>query len=91
MPYIKQEDRSQYDSLVEDVVDALTDHGFKPADVGHVNYVVSSIIWKLFDSNKKYANANSLAGVLSCVDKEFYRRKVAPYEDEKIQENGDLK
>jgi len=90
MPYIKQEDRKKYDGLVEDIVDVLTEHGFKPADVGHANYVISSIIWKLFDQNKRYKTANDLAGVLSCVDKEFYRRKVVPYEDEKIKENGDL-
>jgi len=29
-------------------------------------------------------------GVLSAITEEFYRRKVAPYEDEKIVENGDV-
>lgn len=90
MPYIAKADRPKFDSLIEDVVDALTDHGYKPADEGEVNYFISSVIWKLFDMNKKYKTANTLSGVISCVDKEFYRRKVGPYEDEKIKSNGDL-
>jgi len=31
-----------------------------------------------------------MIGVLECVKQEFYRRKVAPYEDIKIIENGDI-
>lgn len=91
MPYIKTEDRTKYDDLIEEVVDVLTEHGFKSCDVGDLNYFISQVVWKLFDANKKYKTANDLAGVLACVDKEFYRRKVSPYEDEKIEQNGDLK
>ena len=29
-------------------------------------------------------------GVLDCVKQEFYRRKLAPYEDVAIQKNGDI-
>ena len=29
-------------------------------------------------------------GVLSCVGAEFYRRVIAPYEDKKIIQNGDV-
>lgn len=90
MPYIKKDDRKSYDSLIEDIVDALTDHGHKPVDVGHANYVISSIIWKLFDANKRYKTANDLVGVLECVKAEFYRRKVSKLEDDKIIENGDI-
>jgi hypothetical protein len=28
--------------------------------------------------------------VLECIKQEFYRRKLAPYEEAKIKENGDL-
>lgn len=31
-----------------------------------------------------------ILGVLSCVQQEFYRRVVAPYEDQKCRENGDV-
>jgi len=29
-------------------------------------------------------------GVLECVKQEFYRRRAVPYEEEKIEENGDI-
>jgi len=28
--------------------------------------------------------------VISCVAKEFYRRRIAPFEDKKIKERGDV-
>lgn len=90
MPYIKELHREKYKGPVQDIIDELTDHGYKPFEAGDLNYVISSIVWKLFDSNKKYKTANDLSGVLTNVQAEFYRRKVAPYEDEKIKENGDI-
>lgn len=35
-------------------------------------------------------NVSDLLGVFECVKLEFYRRIVAPYEDAKIAENGDV-
>lgn len=90
MPYIAKADRPKFDSLIEDVVDALTDHGYKNFEQGELNYVVSSIVWKLFEQNKKYGTGSKLKGVLDDVKDEFYRRKMVPYEDEKIKEHGDL-
>ena len=93
MPYIKKEDRKDYDDLIEEVVGRLLDKGPKDsgtAVVGDVNYVISSIIWKLFDAKTSYTVGNNLVGVLECVKQEFYRRKIGPYEDLKISENGDL-
>ena len=94
MPYIKQEDRKQYDDLIAQVTDELlnkipSDHGQNYSE-GDLNYIISSIVWKLFDKSPCYANANKLVGALHCVITEFERRKVAPYEDVKIKENGDL-
>jgi hypothetical protein len=60
------------------------------ACVGEVNYVISSIIWELFKYKRSYTIGNNLIGVLECVKQEFYRRQLAPYEDKKIKENGDL-
>lgn len=93
MPYIKQEDRKNYDDLIRKMVDTLLDNNTKDSNVaivGDVNYVISSIIWSLFETKKTYTNGNNLVGVLECVKQEFYRRKLAPYEDKKIEENGDL-
>lgn len=80
--------REVYDDKIKTMVEVLT-LGGTPSP-GEVNYVISSIIWKLFDADCRYTTGNNLVGVLECVKQEFYRRKLAKLEDEKIIENGDL-
>ncbi len=38
----------------------------------------------------RYTDFNNVMGVLACAQAEVYRRLVAPYEDTKIEENGDV-
>lgn len=50
--------------------------------------------WKLIrvlvdQFNRSHTDEDTL-GVLRCCQLELYRRMVAPYEDKKIQENGDV-
>lgn len=85
MPYVKYCDREKYSLLINTAQVKLKD-----ATAGEINYVLSSMIWNMFDENRNYAKANELMGVLECVKQEFYRRKVALYEDEKMIENGDI-
>ena len=37
-----------------------------------------------------YQTMNDIMGALAGAQIEFYRRKVAPYEDTKIKDNGDV-
>jgi hypothetical protein len=90
MPYIKTEERKQFDLAIEELVDALTDHGFSKLKPGDLNYVVSKIIWGEFDKNPSYTFGNELIGALECIKQEFYRRRLAILEDKKILENGDI-
>lgn len=90
MPYVKQEIRDKINSDISSFTHALHCEFGRDVNPGILNYVFSSIIRELFDKNPCYSTANDLMGVLECVKQEFYRRKVAPYEDEKIKENGDL-
>jgi len=39
---------------------------------------------------KGYRTMNEVLGAFDAASKEFYRRVVAPYEDEKIEQNGDV-
>ena len=89
MPYIKQEDRPKFEEGIKQLLHdlPLTNNGLKR---GELNYVISSIVWRIFEQHPSYTLANDLHGVLECVANEFYRRKVAPYEDLKIKENGDI-
>lgn len=88
MPYITKDRREKFNGDIENIVNKIQENGNA---VGDINYIISKIIWKLFDNNRRYSNANELMGVLQGVQQEFYRRKVAVYEDEAIQKNGDIK
>lgn len=91
MPYIPEKDREKYYEDVCRLVDTLwSNNNGAGVKVGDVNYIISTLIWKLFANNKSYTNGNNLMGVLECVKQEFYRRQLAIYEDQKIVENGDI-
>jgi len=78
MPYIKKEQRME---LLERL----------PNDVGELNYCINKIIVSYIEEKgENYQTYNDIMGVLACVQHELYRRKVGPYEDVKIEENGDL-
>jgi len=79
MPYIKKEQRSRIQQ------------GEKPQDAGELNYFITTQLLQYLErKGRSYATFNEIMGVLNCVTQEFYRRWTAPYEDLKIQENGDV-
>lgn len=82
MPYIKQEERKELDSIIDGLSEKFT-------HVGQLNYIVTRIChnW-ILKFGKRYAHINSVMGVLSCVTHELYRVVASPYENEKIRENG---
>ena len=80
MPYIKPEDR----------LHILADE--KQIDTpGELNYFISTLINSyIHQKGKNYSTLNEVVGVLECAKLELYRRVAAPYEDTKIEENGDV-
>lgn len=87
MPYIKTVDRLLFDQQIHQLVNQL---GEQPNFEGNLNYIISSIIDGLCVKHKGYAHINKIIGVLECAKLEYYRRAAAKYEDQKIQENGDV-
>jgi len=84
VPYILQKDRPKIDKLVDPLALQIETEG-------ELNYAITRLIHRVI--NRKglcYATINMVMGVLSCVSRELYRRVAAPYEDEKIVENGDV-
>jgi len=57
-------------------------------NTGEMNYIISRLL-QILPSNT-YSSLESKIGLLECCKLELYRRAVAPYEDIKIQENGDV-
>lgn len=87
MPYIKKDDRPPIDELVQPLVQHLKNLP-EDAQDGALNYAVTKILKELYPA--KYFHYNRAMGVLSSIQAEWYRRDVAPYEDKKIIENGDV-
>ena len=79
MPYIKTTRRT----------DIL--NGEHPKNAGELNYIITfQINLYLADKGESYQTYNDILGVLSAIPKELYDRKIRPYEDLKIKENGDV-
>ena len=58
---------------------------------GELNYFISTLLnWYINEKGKNYSTLNEVIGVLECAKLELYRRIAAPYEDSKIQQNGDV-
>lgn len=87
MPYIKEKERNRLDNPIRGILFALQDT--KPEEIdGKMNYIITRLIHNLYGIN--YFHLNKAIGMLECAKLELYRRIVAPYEDEKIKENGDV-
>lgn len=62
-----------------------------PATTGELNYAITQLLIKYADTHgNSYDTFNAIQGALNCVGFEFYRRVMAPYEDKKRSENGDV-
>jgi hypothetical protein len=58
---------------------------------GDLNYIFTKIINHYMNrKGEKYQHYNDVIGALEACKLELYRRRVAPYEDKKITENGDV-
>jgi len=79
--------REDWDYAIKLVQEMLPDVTEYPGDW---NYLFSRLIWDEFSRDPSYKAANNLLGMLEAVKQEFYRRKVVPYEEKKMKENGDL-
>ena len=89
MPYIKESERERIEKEIRRYPQLKTP--------GELNYFITEVIRtyldkKIFDQREanNYADFNEVIGVLECAKQELYRRLVAPYEDVKMIENGDV-
>jgi len=58
---------------------------------GDLNYSFTKVALMYLEKNgTRYQRLNDIVGALECCKLEFYRRLAAPYEDTKIEENGDV-
>jgi hypothetical protein len=84
MPYIKKGRREDLDHLFFDVVDEID-------KVGEFNYIISTIASELVKRRgRSYAVLSGIRAEIQDAGDEFYRRVMTPYENSKMQANGDV-
>lgn len=84
MPYVDN-------SLREDLNSKVSYAGRSIETAGELNYLITRLLNEYVNSHgKSYATLNEVIGALECSKLELYRRIVAPYEDLKIEQNGDV-
>lgn len=78
MPYIEQQKREDLNSIL-------------PTTAGELNFLIHSIVNEYFSmKDESYQAYNDIIGAIECAKLEIYRRKVAPYEEQKLKQNGDI-
>ena len=106
MPYINKEQRELIDGPSEfttryglDTFLFKMDHLCKdhckgkeewPCKPGTLNYIITKMALWYLGKNPNYERYNAAIGALECAKQELYRRQIAPYEDDKCKENGDV-
>jgi len=78
---------NKLDNLCESFCVGKEDWPCKP---GTLNYIITRMVVWYLGENPNYEKYNSAIGVLECAKQELYRRQIAPYEDEKCEQNGDV-
>lgn len=85
MPYISKNQRAYFEAVLASLDRTVI------TGSGELNYLLTEIIQAYMRSNSKsYAVMNDVVGALDCCKEEFRRRIVNPYEDYKIETNGDV-
>lgn len=95
MPYIPKDERRKLDATINQLVTIIRDMtpetDLSAAD-GRLNYTITRLLIGVMElvGLPKYHKYNAAVGVLECAKLELYRRLTAPYEDQKVIENGDV-
>ena len=94
MPYIKKAERAKYDPLIERLSQTLNTRIDNDELSGELNYILFRLARLLTDQesggSRCYARMATVVSAMNEAAAEFRRRRMAPYEDEKIRENGDV-
>ena len=84
MPYIRRVKRLQMEGHMNGLATHLTNGG-------DMNYCFSMLCKHFIEMfGESYENYATCISSLECAKLELYRRKISPYEDKKIEENGDI-
>ena len=86
MPYITKNRRDYLDTRLAD-----TSIGPPSQTAGELNFEITTLLLGYLETKGlSYQTINDIVGALEGAKLEFYARVARPYEDTKIQQNGDV-
>ena len=89
MPYIPQADRNKFRVCLDNLWAMI---GMEGISNGELNYLITKLGHMYIDRHgRSYNTLSDVIKAMECAKLEFYRREVAPYEDLKAKENGDVR
>ena len=88
MPYIKEEDKGKYNTYIRSISRQINRLGYLER-LGDMKYVITEFLLESLPFDR-YFNFIIAKVLLEDVKHEFERRLQDPYEDRKIEENGDV-
>ena len=84
MPYIKKDKRAALDPHLAELARSVETEG-------ELNYCIYKLSLLLIERlGESYDNYSMCSSAMEHAKLEWYRRRVGPYEDKKIVENGDI-
>ena len=84
MPYITPDRRAVFDQALHELALEVQNQG----ELNYCIYKLSRLITHRM--GKSYSNLSMCSSAMEHAKLEWYRKVLAPYEDEKIRENGDI-
>ena len=89
MPYIDKNIRKLMNPFIAHLAKFILGRRFDEHDAGIVVYAIFSLLLALYGKGSFTVKAEALK-VLEATKLEYYRRVMTPYEDKKIEEEGDI-
>lgn len=97
MPYIEPSERTpELDAAINKLCDSIRNSHVSMQNskdfssiAGKLNYSISRLCARLIEQ-PSYIKIAIITGVLENIKQEFYRRIASCYEDEKVNQNGDI-
>ncbi|MDY0041494.1 MAG: hypothetical protein RBS57_14375 [Desulforhabdus sp.] len=84
MPYIKPERRELYDTYLQKCSEQIENEG----ELNYCIYKLAALVIERI--GESYRNLSMCSSAMEHAKLEWYRRRLSPYEDRKIKENGDI-
>ncbi len=88
MPYIPQDDRRHYDEALNLIVNRLSQRDFHPGHITYVLYAIAVRCMRALPGPPSYSQMSRVRASVNDASDELYRAEMAPYEDQKIRQNG---